>query len=609
MNRAIVTEQIVSCRADSCSLWPVVTDTDRLNRAVGMERVEFAPLADESAARYLGATRMGGFDVAYEERPYEWVYLRRFGVERRMRSGPVSTLEMSFELEPTPSGGTDVRLRLSLTPRLRFLIPIIKYRASRSLKRIHDEIRRIDEAVASGNGAPPVHQRGAVDEPALRQAHAALEQVASPEIAGRLVELVRSAPDIDVSRIRPYELAAAWGVDRRLLLVTCLSAVRAGLLELSWEVVCPSCRTAASTIPSLAELGEHGGCQLCDLEFAIDLDEAVEATFAPAAAVRRFDRGPYCSGGPARTPHVVSQSILPSAGEATLTVPTEANHYRLFVRGGSAIPVEVSEEATPSLRVVAGAVSSSQLQVKPGGEITVVNDSAIEKHVKLEHASWPKLAATAREVTSLPAFRRDFSADTLKPGLALKVSRVAIFFSDLTGSTQLYSTVGDAAAFRLVQSHFDLVLEIIERRGGTVVKTIGDAVMSVFADELDSVEASVDILRAFEPFRRQHPDNELTHIKLGVYAGPAFVVTANKILDYFGQSVNIAARLQGEAKSGELVLEASLADRAVREGRLDAGSIAERWSARLKGVDAPVEVARIRVVAPALGQAISALPE
>ena len=79
--------------------------------------------------------------------------------------------------------------------------------------------------------------------------------------------------------------------------------------------------------------------------------------------------------------------------------------------------------------------------------------------------------------------------------------------------------------------------------------------------------------------------------------GPAFVVTANKILDYFGQSVNIAARLQGEAKSGELVLEASLADRAVAEGRLDALSIAQRWSARLKGVDAPVDVVRVRLAA------------
>jgi class 3 adenylate cyclase len=181
--------------------------------------------------------------------------------------------------------------------------------------------------------------------------------------------------------------------------------------------------------------------------------------------------------------------------------------------------------------------------------------------------------------------------------MALKVARVGIFFSDLTASTQLYTTVGDAAAFKLVHDHFDVVSSLIEKNRGTLVKTIGDAVMAVFSDDLDGLLSSVAILHAFEDFRRDHEHRQLTHIKLGVFGGSCYVVTANGALDYFGQTVNIAARLQAEAKSGELVVEAELADRAVANKMLPAAFVVERYDAKLKGVDHPVRVARIRLPA------------
>ena len=75
-------------------------------------------------------------------------------------------------------------------------------------------------------------------------------------------------------------------------------------------------------------------------------------------------------------------------------------------------------------------------------------------------------------------------------------------------------------------------------------------------------------------------------------------MTANGILDYFGQTVNIAARLQGEAKSGELVVVEELADRAIAPKALPERFVVERYDAKLKGVDEPVRVARIRLPEP-----------
>ena len=186
-----------------------------------------------------------------------------------------------------------------------------------------------------------------------------------------------------------------------------------------------------------------------------------------------------------------------------------------------------------------------------------------------------------------------FSGEVLGPGRQLSVSRIALLFSDLSGSTALYSRVGDARAFRLVQDHFDLLQSPISAEGGVIVKTIGDAVMAAFPDEPAALRAALAAQAAWPQFAAAHPDGEGVLLKLGVHAGPAYVVTANGALDYFGQTVNLAARLQGAAGEGEIVVVDALARRAEAEGLLGNARVTERFRATLKGLDRPVEAARL----------------
>jgi class 3 adenylate cyclase len=117
--------------------------------------------------------------------------------------------------------------------------------------------------------------------------------------------------------------------------------------------------------------------------------------------------------------------------------------------------------------------------------------------------------------------------------------------------------------------------------------------MAVFSDELQALRAALAVLAAFDDFRKRDSLAQRTHIKLGLHAGPSYLVTANNVLDYFGQTVNIAARVQAQADSGQLVVAASLADSAVASGILDGSMVLERFTARLKGIDAPIQLARI----------------
>ncbi|HEX9579391.1 MAG TPA: DUF5939 domain-containing protein, partial [Myxococcales bacterium] len=160
---------------------------------------------------------------------------------------------------------------------------------------------------------------------------------------------------------------------------------RAGLLELSWDLICPSCRTAVRRIASLAEVGEAGHCQLCDITFGTEPHQAVEATFHPPASIRAIDSGPYCIGGPVRTPHVVAQALLPAGGEAPLPAPREPSRLRLFLRGGPTATVQVAPGAAAEVRVeaFAGRIAPAVIELAQGGRVLVVNRSGTETHVKL----------------------------------------------------------------------------------------------------------------------------------------------------------------------------------------------------------------------------------
>src|SRR5262249_8512887 len=160
---------------------------------------------------------------------------------------------------------------------------------------------------------------------------------------------------------------------------------------------------------------------------------------------------------------------------------------------------------------------------------------------------WVADALTADRLTALQAFRDLFSADVLRPGDDVAVGHIALLFTDLKGSTALYRRVGDAAAYHLVRNHFAFLTKVVRDHEGTVVKTMGDAVMAAFHDDHQAVKAALAIQRQVAGFNRENGLTEGLVIKLGVHAGPTIAVTLNDRLDYFGSVVNMAARLQGQS--------------------------------------------------------------
>jgi adenylate cyclase len=586
-----------------------------MNRAIGVAAVEFLPQATQGAARYVGRTAVAGITLEYEEAPFEWEKERRFSVKRTMKAGPLHWYRFGCELTVLDSTSTQVELFFEADCKSRLFAPVASLLSRGFLGAMERYVRGAETQDATAQSARPTERTtfrptsrptshpgaGTGKGPELRpgaglarKLDALKAEGVSEALSHKLGELISFGTEAEIASIRPYAWAREHGFDRRLALSCMLHGVNAGVLELRWALICPSCVGPSSVVTSLGDITPPGHCQFCDISYDLELDKAVEAVFIPHPAVRAFDPRPFCIGGPSRTPHVLAQSILSKDKPVRMSFPGESGRYRVFARGGATCSVEITPDgaASAELMVEENAISPAQISVKSSAEIHLRTTRADEFHVKFERLQYATDAASAYEISNLPEFRRHFSSELLKAGTPLKVARVALFFTDLTGSTALYRDVGDAAAFRFVDDHFDVLRAKIEANGGVIVKTMGDAVMASFLDDQSALSAASACITAFDGLSAARGYADRVGLKLGIYSGPCYVVTANGTLDYFGQTANVAARLQGLAESGELIMLKNvfnaLDDKA---GFHPSGSL----TTKVKGVAGELEVDRLKL--------------
>jgi class 3 adenylate cyclase len=227
------------------------------------------------------------------------------------------------------------------------------------------------------------------------------------------------------------------------------------------------------------------------------------------------------------------------------------------------------------------------------GQVVARNDGAAARTLVIEDRGWASDALTAHEVTTMQAFRDLFADSVLRPGDQVEIRRVALLFTDIKGSSELYNRAGDARAYGWVREHYAVLTGAVRRHDGAVVKTIGDAVMAAFANPVDAIEAAVVIRADIARFNRElGPEAGELLVKLGLHCGPCIAVTLNDRLDYFGRTVNLAARLQGESRGGDIVVSEDMAAEPGVAAALDAlGAGAE--SAAVKGFREPVMLRRV----------------
>ncbi|HEX9372611.1 MAG TPA: DUF5939 domain-containing protein [Roseiflexaceae bacterium] len=583
-------------------LWPLLSDTGRVDRAIGIPAFERSTPAPDLT--FFVESHYLGFPVAWREYPYEWVFEQWHQVERAFEPPiPVRWLMTRTTLSPLPGDRTRVEVIVRFEPRGvlgRLAAPLyIGQKLMRDLLRAYRSFA--DLANAAGQVAPPPPRRPVVSEARLGLGAERLRELGvAAALVERLAAHLRTADDPDVVRMRPFALADAWGADRLEVLRLFLYATRAGLLDLEWDVLCPNCRGPSVRAPSLAELASDAHCGTCNVRYDVNFDESVELRFTVSADVREAADLSYCIGGPANTRHIVAQVWLPPHSVRELRFRLAPGDYRLRTRQMAAWArlraAGGAGENAAHIRLGQDAIAVSAPDLAAGQvELTLENDADAGLLVILEQTAWSAQAVSAAFVTALDEFRQLFSAQVLAPGLGVAIRNLTFLFSDLKGSTMIYDTIGDTQAYVRVRDHFEAMKAIIARRRGALVKTIGDAVMAVFPSAEDAVEASLEIQREFTAGQIARGDPPL-RVKLGLHRGPCIAVNANDLLDYFGSTVNIAARVQNESAGGDVVVTPEvMGDPGVRQVLDRAAPAVETFRRELRGFSRTFTLSRLWV--------------
>lgn len=578
-------------------LWPILADTERLNRRIGLPPTQREPSGSEPVAAARIRARLHGIPLEWEEEPFLFVEGQRYWVRRRMRGGPLREFNGGVRFEADPHG-TRVRVESELQPAnpLGALLVQALCRKTRA-----DFEQLVAEVLAHlrDEGAPAFGAGVDIAPPPERDAVLARLQAADPALrahplASRLFEYVASQGDVALHAMRPFNLALQWGEDRYAVLQLCLRAARAGVLDMSWDLLCPNCRGTAESWSRLEQVRETAHCASCRITYGAHFDRSVEVTFRPNRAYRAVDTGLYCGGGPMNTPHVVLQWVLAAGEEVELAPRLSPGRYQLRnLTAELAADVYVEEEGVGALTAVFEVgVKLSRLPLRAGViDLGISNRTGTRQQVILERMASFEDAATAAVVTVQQDFRDLFGSEVLSPGVRLGIETLPLMFTDLRGSTALYRELGDASAYALVRDHFELLQGLIARHGGGVVKTIGDAVMAAFPTAADAMGCALEIQRALARFNEGRPAP--VRLKVGLHQGPCIAVRSyDDRLDYFGSTVNLAARTHGMSTGEDVTVTASLlSDRAA--AALVEGLPQERFTAELRGIG-DVELVRIR---------------
>jgi class 3 adenylate cyclase len=426
---------------------------------------------------------------------------------------------------------------------------------------------------------------------------AVLRQTADTDCVAALERIVRDGPDRRLARINALDFARREGLDEERTITTFLHAAQVGLLDMSWNVLCPSCSgvlDANTTLKSVRSQEYH--CAFCNLNNEPALDDMVEVTFTVSPRVRRI-----AAHDPERLPlwEFYRQSFwgsgveLPEDGmegamqqvtlDAVELPPGDKAFLSLQLPAGLVIVLDPVMHAAQFLKV-AGERTQDRQNVTmvynnlraPSGELTLRPgpvrlslDNRTDQRVlptvwviddKFEAAVGKRRPyLTAKRLLSNQTFRDIYRTDTLDVDQRLKITSLTFLFTDLKGSTELYERVGDLVAFDLVREHFRTLNEIVVAEGGAVVKTIGDAVMATFLTPDHALSAALRMREAMRKLNATHGREDLL-LKIGIHEGPCLAVNLNERQDYFGQTVNIASRVQGLAQTRSILATAPVID-------------------------------------------------
>jgi class 3 adenylate cyclase/predicted RNA-binding Zn-ribbon protein involved in translation (DUF1610 family) len=471
----------------------------------------------------------------------------------------------------------------------------------------------------------------------------------SPRVISKLEAFIRAGEDYDLFRINPIRFGTEKGMAENEAIDLFLHSAKLGLFELEWHLVCPTCGHVVESLRNMHRLHSFYVCNQCAFETTATLDDYIQVAFTVSPSVREivfhhpeslsaddlFFKYNLSRGAHSWLDGWSHEGLLRAVTKMLAYLePGEKRRLEFPVELGLLIITNLTDRATAgfavgtdpasgpqrvSVEIAAGRFRVMGQEAVPGrldfgyaassfnhlgslltGPAMIEVENAMDRRaciwVSLFTGTPPRKGITfepflsGKRLITAQTFRSLFRSETLSADESIGVKDITFLFTDLKGSTALYDHIGDPKAYSLVRQHFDTLGAVVDRYEGATVKTIGDAVMATFLTPIDAVHAALEMLRDIQAFN--HKISNKLVLKIGVHTGHSIVVTLNDRLDYFGQTVNIASRVQALADAGEIyVSEDVYTSPGVREAL--AHCQIEHEHVAMKGVSEKLQVYKI----------------
>ena len=547
-------------------LWPYVSNTDRVNHAIGLPAVTYTTRQDPiHGVQRFAETKVAGQRIRWQEHPYEWIEGRRLSVLREFTHGPFRWFVNVVELQPTLGGGTRIVQTLIVTPRGWLGKQLARLQLGKKSKAgFGRAYQQIDDYIAQSQSKQadrdPFVGRTELRPSQRQKLLARLDQLRErqidPQVIDTLGQFLEHASDGEVARVRPLALAERFQLDPIQVVNACLEGTRLGVFSLLWDIMCPSCRIPADIQETLSAIKAHGFCEACNLNFGIDLAESVELIFRVHPEIRDVVTGTYCIGGPAWSRHVVAQVRL-AAGER-FACDLNLSEGAYVVRGPQ-LPFTVDFRIghNAALRRIelslARPPADARIQMPVGAQvIQLCNDSAMDQQVRIERTADRHDALSAAKASTLALFRELFPGEVLSSDQIVSVAHITVLRVKIHDTRRLYESLGDGSAFHKIRGLLERILRIIKENAGAVVKTIGEGVLASFSDPTSALLSAIELVQC-------ESDSDL-QLSVAIHSGTAMVATVDERLDYFGKTLKSLEQLIDVASPQTIALTSNLTE-------------------------------------------------
>lgn len=558
-------------------LWAVLSDTSRMNKAMGLPAWEEAELNGSRVVR----TKVLGQQQEWVEAPWTWLINKEIRQARTYKKGLMYSQTGSFKIlsEKTSDGLYKVQISFTWFGNL-FLKFVLGPLSAKFLKKQMTAYVKTQEEIYFANTQAKINQLTPLrllnqnDDAFIAKILSDLKS--NNPILKTILQYLVASDSLDIHKINPKKLSANTGLNLNLVVEHLTTLTQNGYLALTWDVVCPHCRGPQQEVTKLQLVNASSICLTCDLEFSAQSERSVEVSFKPQTKFRKVGSIVFCAAEPAKKTHILMNWAVEKEKKIHFKIDLTPGRYRIrtvkgkkecdLVVGARISQPNVTIDFTQSEIKIGGSGLASGLDNIAKGEYEFTFTSQADDFLVLESLAWTEDKYLAGEALSNSHIRTLLNDDLLKSGVKLDIGEQIILFTDIVGSTPLYRKLGDSKAFVAVQDHYLTIEKIIKLNQGVVVKFIGDAVMAAFTDAALAFKANNEIHLTFKT--NYQKNNEALVLRTSFHIGQVLCVNMNVGLDYFGQTVNTAAKLQGWADGFETAVSEQTLNRVPENQRL-----------------------------------------